>query len=89
MGDLGISPADFYRMSIREVGLAIKGKDDALMRDYNLLLIACINGNGLFHGGKKFKVINPFEVDEKEKTKRKPTKQERDETIAFLQSFNN
>ena len=32
--------------------------------------------------GKKFKVIDPFE--NKEKTKKKPTKEERDETLAFI-----
>lgn len=87
VGDLGISPSEFYGMTIREVNFAIKGKDDALMRDYNLMLIACLNANGMVHVGKKYKVINPFEVEKKVKNKKKPTKQDRDETLAFIKAW--
>lgn len=87
MGDVGISPADFYSMSVREVRLAIDGKNSAMERDYNLMLIACINGNGMIHVGKKFKPINPFEKEKKVGKKHKPSVKERDETLAFLEQF--
>ncbi len=87
VGDLGISPADFYTMSVREVKLAIDGKNTAMERDYNLMLIACINGNGMVHVGKKFKPINPFEKEKKVNRKHKPNKKERDETLTFLEQF--
>lgn len=87
VGDLGVRPLDFYRMSIREVMLAIDGKNEALERDYNLMVFASFNGNGMIQGGKKFKPINPFEENKKEVKKKKPTKQDRDETLAFLKSY--
>lgn len=75
-------------MTIREVKLAIEGKNEALMRDYNLLFYASLNGNGMVHLGKKFKPINPFEEDKKEvKKKKKATKQDRDETLKFLKAY--
>ena len=40
------------------------------------------NVQGMMNGGKKFKVLDPFE--NKEHSKKKPTKEERDETLAFI-----
>lgn len=75
-------------MSIREVSLAIEGKDQALQRDYNLMFLASYNAVGVVNGGKKFKIIDPFDVAEKERSKHRGTKEERDATIEFLKSFN-
>lgn len=73
-------------MTIREVSLAIKGKDVALERDYNLVFLACYNASGVINGGKKFKIVNPF--DAKKAKKYVPNAKDRDETLAFLASFN-
>ena len=73
-------------MTVREVSLAIKGKDRALERDYNLTFLACYNASGAINGGKKFKIVNPF--DSKKATKYVPNAKDRDDTIAFLESFN-
>lgn len=79
-----LSPSDFYQMSLKEVSLAIKGYQRALERDYNLLFMAVYNANGLIQGGKKFKPEHPFE--DKKKSKKKPTKKERDETLEWLKT---
>ena len=76
------SPLSFYELSIREVALAIKGHNQAIERDYHLNLLAMYNAQGMINIGKKFKVIDPFE--NKGKSKKKPTKEERDETLAFI-----
>ena len=74
-------PLSFYELSIREVALAIEGHNQAIERDYHLNLLAMYNAQGMINIGKKFKVIDPFE--NKGKSKKKPTKEERDETLAF------
>ena len=76
------SPLSFYELSIREVALAIEGQNQAIERDYHLNLWAMYNAQGMISIGKKFKVIDPFE--NKGKSKKKPTKEERDETLAFI-----
>ena len=76
------SPLSFYELSIREVALAIEGYNQAIERDYHLNLLAMYNAQGMINIGKKFKVIDPFE--NKGKSKKKPTKEERDETLAFI-----
>ena len=76
------SPLSFYELSIREVALAIEGHNQAIERDYHLNLLAMFNAQGMINIGKKLKVIDPFE--NKGKSKKKPTKEERDETLAFI-----
>ena len=55
------SPLSFYELSIREVALAIEGHNQAIERDYHLNFLAMYNAQGLITGGKKFKVVDPFE----------------------------
>ena len=76
------SPLSFYELSIREVALAIEGHNQAIERDYHLNFLAMYNAQGMMNGGKKFKVLDPFE--NKANSKKKPTKEERDETLAFI-----
>ena len=76
------SPLSFYELSIREVALAIEGHNQAIERDFHLNLLAMYNAQGMINIGQKFKVIDPFE--NKGKSKKKPTKEERDETLAFI-----
>lgn len=76
-----MSPLSFYNLTVREVAMAIKGHENALERDYALKFLACFNANGVVQGGKKFKMINPFE---KEKPKNKPSKAQKEETLAFI-----
>ena len=47
------------------------------------MFMACYNANGAISGGKKFKLKHPFYRSEKKK--KKVTKEQRDETLAFLQ----
>ena len=76
------SPLSFYELSIREVALAIEGHNQAIERDYHLNFLAMYNAQGLITCGKKFEVVYPFE--NKADSKKKPTKEERDETLAFI-----
>lgn len=83
VGEMKQSPLSFYQMTIREVALAIEGHNNALERDYHLNFLAAYNAQGLMNGGKKFKVVDPFEKQEK---KHIPTREERDATLEFLNS---
>lgn len=77
-----MSPTLFFDEELRGVALAIEGHNQALERDYNLNFLACYNAFGLINGGKQFKAEHPFE--KKEVKAKKPTKEERDLTLAFL-----
>lgn len=83
VGDMKLSPTDFYQMSLKEINGAIEGHQKAIERDYNLLFLAMYNANGIIQGGKKFKPDHPFED---KKSRKKPTKKERDETLAWLKT---
>lgn len=55
-----ISPFVFYRMTLREAKLAMKGHNNKLKNDYYYNLYATTNAVGSCFGGKKFKPIDPF-----------------------------
>ena len=71
-------------MSLRECSLAVNGHHKAIERDYNLVFMASYNANGAIQGGKNFKIEHPF--DKKKKSKKKPTKEERDSTLEWLKT---
>ena len=56
-----ISPFVFYRMTIREAKLAIKGHRNEMHEVYISNLYANTNAIGPFMGGKSYKPIDPFE----------------------------
>ncbi len=63
----------------------IEGGREQQEYEYNLMMTAMYNANGLFHGNKKFKIIEPFKEEKKNKTGPKRTsKEEHDATIDFL-----
>lgn len=84
-----MSPTSFYALTIQEANLILDGHSEQLQVDYNLFMTAMYNANGVFHGGKKFKMLDPFSKDEKKKSK-KSTIEERNATLDFLnKKFNN
>ena len=56
-----ISPFVFYRMTIREAKLAIKGHRNEMHEAYISNLYATTNAVGSCLGGKNYKPIDPFE----------------------------
>ena len=80
-----ISPFYFYQMSLKECFLAVNGHNKAIERDYNLAFMASYNANGAIQGGKNFKIEHPFD-EKKKKSKKKPTKEERDSTLEWLKT---
>lgn len=78
-----MSPTLFFNEELRGIALAIEGHNQALERDYHLNFLACYNAFGAFNDGKNFKIEHPFKTEEKQS--KKPTKEERDLTLAFLQ----
>lgn len=56
-----ISPFVFYRMTVREAKLAIKGHRNEMHEVYISNLYATTNAIGPFLGGKSYKPIDPFE----------------------------
>lgn len=78
-----MSPSSFYALTIQEANLILDGHNEQLEVDYNLFMIAMYNANGVFHGGKKFKILNPFNKEENKKTK-KSTIEEKNKTLDFL-----
>lgn len=78
-------PFSFYQLTVEEALLAIEGHTEEQEAKYNLMMTAMYNANGLFHGNKKFKIIEPFKEEKKNKTGPKRTsKEEHDATIDFL-----
>lgn len=89
MGGLGCPPFSFYQLTVEEAMLMIDGYREKEERDYNLLVSAIYNANGMIQGGKKFKPTNPFEAEKKAKQKAKVVRKEgsledRERTLNFL-----
>lgn len=89
MGGLGCPPFSFYQLTVEEAMLMIDGYREKEERDYNLLVSAIYNANGMIQGGKKFKPTNPFEAEKKTKQKAKVVRKEgsledRERTLNFL-----
>lgn len=78
-----MSPFSFYKLTIQEANLVIDGHKEQMEVDYNLYMSAMYNANGVFHGGKKFKILNPFD-DNKKKKPKKSTIEEKNKTLDFL-----
>ena len=78
-----ISLTDFFELTIEEALILIDGNEKHQEELYSLMFMACYNANGAISGGKKFKLKHPFYQSEKKK--KKVTKEQRDETLAFLQ----
>lgn len=79
MGGIKVSPTEFYKLTIHEAKLMIKGFEDQEQRSYYLNLYAQVNAIGTTFGGKDFKQINPFKEDEKEN--KEITQAQRDEIL--------
>ena len=60
VGGMLVSPFVFYRMTLREAKLAIKGYNKETKNNYYYNLYATTNAVGSCLGGKKFKPIDPF-----------------------------
>lgn len=84
VGGMKISPFVFYKMTIREAKLAIKGHRNEMHEAYITNLYANTNAIGPFLGGKKYKPIDPFDNKEKDKSNKKQTTTE---DIAFYNAF--
>ena len=78
------SPFVFYRMTIREAKLAIKGHRNEMHEAYISNLYATTNSIGSCFGGKNFKPIDPFEDKPKDKSNNKQTTAK---DIAFYSAF--
>lgn len=78
-----MSPADFYELTVGEALLAIEQHRESEKMNYYLNYMAFYNAYGSATN-KKFKPKHPFE---EKKSKKIATKQERDETLAFLKEL--
>ena len=79
-----ISPFVFYRMTIREAKLAIKGHRNEMHEAYISNLYATTNAVGSCLGGKNYKPIDPFEdITTKKASKNQITA----EDVAFYKAF--
>lgn len=67
--------------------MIIKGRKEQEEQDFALMQIACTNAIGTCFGGKKFKSINPFKEEEKEKKKSTANKKTREQLLQELQQI--
>lgn len=81
-----MSPHSFYALTIHEAILILEGHNEKMEQDYNLFMTAMYNANGVFHGGKKFKILKPFDKESNKKKARKTTVEEHNETLNFLKN---
>lgn len=81
-----MSPLSFYALTVHEATLILEGHNEKMEQDYNLLMTAMYNANGVFHGGKKFKMLKPFDKKSTEKKARKTTVEEHNEILNFLKN---
>ncbi len=76
-----MSPASFYELTIRESNLVLEGYEEEKKDSYNLNLHAFYNALGLIHGGKNFKMKDPFKAVE---NTHKISMDEKQERLDFL-----
>lgn len=76
-----MSPFDFYRLTIREAELILKGYEKEKEEQFNLNSISFYNAIGAAFGGNKFKPKNPFYDSKKA---HKVTKEKRDKELKYL-----
>lgn len=77
-----MSPASFYGLTIREAGLILKGYESEKKEQYYISLYSNFNAIGMALGGKGFKPINPFEIEEEKP--RETSIKEREDTLNYL-----
>lgn len=83
VGGMKISPFVFYKMTIREAKLAIKGHRNEMREAYMLDLYATTNSIGSCFGGKNFKPVDPFEDNKPRSSSKEMTA----EYVARLRAF--
>ena len=81
-----ISPFIFYSMTLREAKLAIKGHRNEMHEQYILNLYATTNSICSCFGGKKYKMIDPFD-NANNKENKSNSNQTSAEDIAFFSAF--
>lgn len=82
-----ISPTSFYELTIREASLVLEGYENEKKEQYHIALYSNFNAIGMALGGKEFKPLDPFNVNEVKP--RKTSKKEREETLEYLkEKFN-
>lgn len=86
VGGLNCPPFSFYTMTVEEALLMIEGNQEQQEIDYNLMLTAMYNATGAFHGGKKFKFIEPFKEEKKKSKPKKTSVEEHNATLDFLKN---
>nr|DAP80543.1 MAG TPA: hypothetical protein [Caudoviricetes sp.] len=80
-----MSPSDFYGLTIKEAKLTLNGYEEKLKQDYYYNFMACYNAFGVIQGGKKFKIIDPFNTDPaNDSGYKESTLEEREDTLSFL-----
>ena len=65
VGGLGFAPETFYNLLLKECVLIIDGDRDRQEQELINMSYAVINGIGCTFGDKKFKLINPYEKENK------------------------
>lgn len=79
-----MSPIDFYGLTIKEANLILKGYEEKLKQDYHYNFMACYNAHGVIQGGKKFKIIDPFDTNKNNNGYKESTLEHREETLSYL-----
>lgn len=77
-----MSPTSFYLLTIREASLVLEGYENEKKEQYQIALYSNFNAIGMALGGKGFKPINPFEIEEKKP--RATSIKEREDTLNYL-----
>lgn len=79
-----MSHVEFYSLTIKEAKLILNGYEERLKQDYHYNFMACYNAYGVIQGGKKFKIIDPFDIDSDNNGYKKSTIEHREETLSYL-----
>jgi hypothetical protein len=87
VGGMKISPFIFYSMTLREAKLAIKGHKNEMHEQYILNLYATTNSIGSCFGGKKYKMIDPFDDNSSNNKSMEDKKKNTAEYASFLRAF--
>lgn len=78
-------PYFFWSLTLKEAALVIEGFEENKKDDYYLNLYASINAIGSCLGGKKFKLIDPF--NKNNKNNHKVTKQQKEKQIKYMEDM--
>ena len=80
--EIGIDPTTFFALSVEECHLIIEGYRNRLKDQFYYNQLATYNAVGVHLQGKKFKITDPFEKENK-----KPkvvSKKQREEDLSYL-----